>query len=101
MESRELHRRFLQHSRVGDRIPSINRLGLVTGHSHRSATGYPSTFKITDRGPAEVMDKPAGDARSFASVGPRAAEVLDCTSVRMNKNPRDHAGMLTLDCLDH
>jgi hypothetical protein len=74
--------RFPKHGGLGDRIASVDSLGLMTGHLHRGTAGHAGTLQVTNRGTAEVMRGSTDHACSFARVLPRAAKVLDGASPR-------------------
>src|SRR5262245_55369235 len=62
---------FYGHSQVSvvrNRIPQIDRFGLVTGQFHRDRAGYASAFQISHGGPAQIVRNPAGTS-GFATRG--------------------------------
>src|SRR5271169_2076317 len=101
MVCRELQSRFLQHCRVGDRVPSIYSFCLVTRHLHRRATRHAGTLKVADGCASKVVDQSARNSSVLASLSPSPAKILYASFVRMNKNPRDDARLFALDRLDH
>ena len=86
----DLRGRVAQRAGIDDRVPAIDRLGLVSDHRHRRGPRHAVVFEVPHRGPAEVVE----DAPGYAGVGARslerAAEVADGRAVTM-KDARDEA----------
>ena len=97
MKGRELNRRLLQHSRIGDRVAAIDGFRLVTRHSHRRATRHACALQVADRGATKIVDQPAGDAGVSAGRTPSPTKVLDTAAIRLNEHPGDDARLLALN----
>jgi hypothetical protein len=97
MKGGEFNCGFLKHRRIGDGVPPIYRLSLVTGHAHRRGARRASAFEVTYSGPAKVVNEPPRDARVIARLRPCMPEVPDRRPVCMTEHPRDDAAESAFD----
>jgi hypothetical protein len=77
MERLELGAAVAQHALVGDRVPAIDRLGLMPDHRHRRRARHARPLEVAHGGPAKVVGDPARQACQPAGGRPRAAKALD------------------------
>ena len=77
MERGQLGGPFLQHGRVDDGVPPIDRLGLVSHHRHGRRPRHPRPLEVAHSRPSEVVGDAARDTSLPAGSLPRPPEVTN------------------------
>src|SRR5438132_1680514 len=94
VECRELRRPLSEHALVRDRVPAIDRLGLVPDHLHRGRPWNSSPFKVPDCRSAEIVRDSVWDAGETTSRLPRSPKLLDRFPVPVEEPGNDGSGGL-------